>query len=310
MKKTLLVSLTVLFLLLLISSFFISDTIIIAGSQPLPVPATAAQRGINKTREWKQWWPMTPATDSSYSYNQLRFHRLLPELTSVRFLLQEDDREHEGAFVINTGKGDSSAIHYEVSLVNTHKNPISRIRHFFNAFSLKSSMDALLLKAAAFYANPDNIYGIHIINTWVKDSTLISTKMIKTDTPSIGDVYALIDKLNSYIQKNKGTIRNAPMLNITRLEANQVQAMVAIPLLRDIPATGDIVIKKMVLGKILETEITGDENAVWKGRQELKNYADDYLKLSPAIPFESLLTNRLQEKDKSRWKTRLSYPIF
>ena len=31
---------------------------------------------------------------------------------------------------------------------------------------------------------------------------------------------------------------------------------------------------------------------------------------SPAIPFESLVTNRMQEPDTSKWVTKIYYPGF
>jgi hypothetical protein len=86
--------------------------------------------------------------------------------------------------------------------------------------------------------------------------------------------------------------------------------MVAIPLLKDIPSSEEFTIKKMILGKILETVVIGDHQTIAKGFESLKNYASDYRKLAPAIPFQSLLTNRLQKKDSTKWKTRLSYPVY
>jgi hypothetical protein len=86
--------------------------------------------------------------------------------------------------------------------------------------------------------------------------------------------------------------------------------MVAIPLLKDIPSSEEFTIKKMILGNILETIVIGDRQTITNGFESLKNYASDYRKLAPAIPFQSLLTNRLQEKDSTKWKTRLSYPVY
>ena len=100
------------------------------------------------------------------------------------------------------------------------------------------------------------------------------------------------------------------MLNITRLDTVYVHTMVAIPLLSDIPSKPEFTIKKMILGNILETVVTGNETVIAKGLDALKNYAKDYNKLSPAIPFQSLLCNRLQEKDSTKWQTRLSLPIY
>ena len=66
----------------------------------------------------------------------------------------------------------------------------------------------------------------------------------------------------------------------------------------------------MVLGNILKAEVTGGLDRVKEGETELANYVDDYHKLSPAIPFQSLVTDRISQADSTKWITRLYYPIF
>jgi len=86
--------------------------------------------------------------------------------------------------------------------------------------------------------------------------------------------------------------------------------MVAIPTKSDLQSEGKFQLKKMVLGNILMAEVKGGVHIVMKGENELTNYMDDYKKLSPAIPFQSLITDRQLETDSSKWVTRLYYPIF
>ncbi len=66
----------------------------------------------------------------------------------------------------------------------------------------------------------------------------------------------------------------------------------------------------MFPGKILSTEIKGGEYAVETGFKELSNYISDNQLTSPAIPFQSLVTNRVMEPDTSKWITKLYYPIY
>jgi hypothetical protein len=42
----------------------------------------------------------------------------------------------------------------------------------------------------------------------------------------------------------------------------------------------------------------------------MKNYVEDNKKTSPAIPYQSLITNRLTETDTTKWVTKLYYPVF
>jgi hypothetical protein len=57
-------------------------------------------------------------------------------------------------------------------------------------------------------------------------------------------------------------------------------------------------------------EVKGGLFSVINGEEELTYYLSDYKKNSPAIPFQSLVTNRLLEIDTSKWVTKLYYPIF
>ncbi len=100
------------------------------------------------------------------------------------------------------------------------------------------------------------------------------------------------------------------MLNVHKDGPELYEAMVALPTKSDLLSTGNFQLKKMVLGKILMAEIKGGEHTIIKGEEELTNYVNDYKKISPAIPFQSLVTNRQQESDTSKWVTRLYYPIF
>ncbi len=65
----------------------------------------------------------------------------------------------------------------------------------------------------------------------------------------------------------------------------------------------------MVPGNFMVIEISGGDYAVREGERNLQNYIEDYGKIKMAIPFQSLITNRLAEPDSSRWKTRIYLPV-
>lgn len=70
------------------------------------------------------------------------------------------------------------------------------------------------------------------------------------------------------------------------------------------------IIKKMVAGKILISEIKGGSGNAEAGIKILESYMDDYHLTSPAISFQSLVTDRQKEKDSSKWVTKIYYPIM
>jgi hypothetical protein len=63
-------------------------------------------------------------------------------------------------------------------------------------------------------------------------------------------------------------------------------------------------------GNMLVTEVKGGQIEVNKASVQLLNYISDYNRTAPAIPFESLVTDRRKEPDSSKWITRIYYPVM
>jgi hypothetical protein len=66
----------------------------------------------------------------------------------------------------------------------------------------------------------------------------------------------------------------------------------------------------MILGSLLSATITGGPEKVRIAEQELENYVKDQQLVSPAIPFQSLVTDRRQLADSTQWISKVNYPIF
>jgi hypothetical protein len=66
----------------------------------------------------------------------------------------------------------------------------------------------------------------------------------------------------------------------------------------------------MILGYILVGEVKGGMVTVAAAEKRMADYAFDHQKTAPAIPFQSLITDRMQEKDTGKWITRIYYPVL
>ena len=66
----------------------------------------------------------------------------------------------------------------------------------------------------------------------------------------------------------------------------------------------------MVLGNILSVKVIGDRQVVANAFEQTKNYINDRVKTSPAIPFIVYNTNRMIEKDDSKWVSTIYYPVY
>ena len=63
-------------------------------------------------------------------------------------------------------------------------------------------------------------------------------------------------------------------------------------------------------GNILVAEVRGGVSTVKQAFRNLSNYVGDYGRQSPALPFESLVTDRLKETDTTKWVTKLYFPVY
>lgn len=187
-------------------------------------------------------------------------------------------------------------------------NPVTRIKNYFLAIGVKKNISEILQNAKTFLENNERVYGLRIIQQQVKDTILVSTKIISNGYPSTAEIYNLVKDLRGYIFSNGGTETNSPMLNVTK--DSMYNIMVAIPISTAIPATEKFLLKRMVPGKILVAEVKGGTYTANEALKQLTLYMIDNQLTSPAIPFQSLVTERSKEPDTTKWITKIYFPVF
>jgi hypothetical protein len=42
----------------------------------------------------------------------------------------------------------------------------------------------------------------------------------------------------------------------------------------------------------------------------MRNYISDHQYADAAVPYQSLITNRVTEKDTTKWVTKICYPVY
>jgi hypothetical protein len=63
-------------------------------------------------------------------------------------------------------------------------------------------------------------------------------------------------------------------------------------------------------GNLLIADVKGGPNTVNDAFEEVRMYMKDHKLVAPAMPFESMVTDRYLEKDTAKWVTKIYYPIF
>lgn len=208
-------------------------------------------------------------------------------------------------------RNDSVNINWRLNL-QCGFNPFNRIAIYFNLKKIKKTNEKILLALQIFLSSKKNVYGFNINRYTQADSTLISLKAFSLQYPTVEDIYKNIDKLKHYAAANAAATTNAPMLNITNDGTGKWLYMVALPIDKALDNKGEIIAKRMFAGgKILITDnITGGSATIKNALQNLENYKTDYGFMSPAIPFQSIVTDRMNQRDTTKWQTKLYYPVY
>lgn len=299
MRKTIL-SLTALITLCLAAVYvFIPSQIVIKGSKMVYQPTTSVIRGIMQTNRWPEWMP-----------KDIEIKVIGSLVATIQAEINVDQIQVPIVFSIKEGQNKSSTIDFETNMDNSQLSPIARIQYFIFAKKIQNKLDRVIEAASNYYNYSKGIYGFDMVETKVKDSSYLAIDQTLADTPSIDKVYEMVHHLEQYIIQKNGRAKGAPMVNITRVDEVNVYTQVAIPLERDIQVEGAFSIKKMVLGNLLSVSVEGDQSKVNLALEATKQYITDKQKYSPAIPFVIYNTNRQLEKDSSRWKSTINYPIF
>jgi effector-binding domain-containing protein len=278
---------------------FIPSQIEIKGRQMVYNPSASVIRGMMQTEKWSEWMP-----------KEVEIKVLGSLVATIQASLMMDGVQVPVEFFIENGENKNSIIGFVTSMDNRQWSPIARVQYYIYAKRIQSKLDHVLEAAKNHYNFSKGIYGFEIVETKVKDSSLITIDQTLNDTPSVVQIYQMVNQLEQYILSQNGKAKGAPMVNITRLDEKEIYTQVAIPLERDIPANGDFAIKKMVLGNLLSVEVQGNQAKVNDAFEATKQYINDKQKSSPAIPFIIYNTNRLTEKDASKWKSTINYPIY
>lgn len=299
MRKIILSVLAILLLSLTAVYLFIPSQISIKGSQMVYQPTTTVIRGMMQTSKWTEWMP-----------KEIELKITSSLVATIQTALNQDGVQVPVVFSIENGENKNALISFETSMDNSQWSPIARIQYYMFAKKIQSSLDRVLSSAVAYYNYSKGVYGFDIVETRVKDSSLITLDQTLNDTPSIDQIYQMVSQLEKQVIEKNGKVTGSPMVNITRVDVNEVYTQVALPLERDIAVSGGFAIKKMVLGNLLSVNVQGDQSKVNQAFEATKQYIIDKQKSSPAIPFVIYNTNRLLEKDPTRWISTINYPIY
>jgi hypothetical protein len=311
MFKKILVAFAAIIIVLFIRVFFIIQTEQLSNQEVI----IATTEGhvfdfLTNKAKWAAWWPGTvDKVSNEYIFN------------GYKFAIKKTSNSEVNLVTYNNGSAINTTISFIAADKSTVKvmwqgdavlsdNPIKRIAQFWEKGTTERQMMAILKHFKGFLEDDKNVYHIDVKLTKVKDSLVFAKQVVMNRYPDADNIYSMINHLKRQIKQQGAVQLDSPMLNVNQTNKNNFAVMVGIPVDKAISASDGASINKMVLGNILKASVYGGPNTIRNAVKQLENYRKDYGLISPAMPFESLATNRISQKDTSKWVTNLYYPIF
>ena len=263
----------------------------------------------------KQWWPKNSAiglksSDStSFNYQETNFKFFDATFNSSELIISKGSDDFKGAISSFFEGKNTIKLVCKISIKN-NLNPFKRVSNYYKATLIKKYITKILESFGNFIIKEENIYGLKIERSIVKDTLLLTVNKSINHYPSITETYKLVNELEKYAKNNLARKTNSPMFNVVETFKGNFNISIAIPVDKSIAANSEYYVKKMFPGNILEVEIKGGKNKIDNGFLQLKNYMNDFKLTSPAMPFEMMITDRSVERDTNKWVTKLYYPIF
>ncbi len=278
----------------------------------IKVNQTVAGRFISDASKWHNWWPginkQARNQDAKYHHNNFSYtvNQKLTYGDSV--IIKRKSILIKSLLNIIPINNDSVAIQWRGES-ESEINPFKRLNNYSGSSKNESSIEELLQSMKVFLEKKENVYGHSIDQIQVKDTILVVKRFTSNSYPTINEVYKLINNLRDYIYKAGAKETNYPMLHVIQ-DNFQFNTMVAIPVNKSINPNNEFLLKKMVPGKILVTEVRGGIHTINQAQKNIELYMNDHHLVAPAIPFHSLVTDRSTVADTTKWITKIYFPVM
>jgi hypothetical protein len=307
--KRFLYGIIVIVVLVIGVGFFLPSNQVKSLTANATTPFDGISRVIVNKQYWGNWWPGIVRNDSTLVFENSELHIDMVLLNGFKGQVLNTSiptfLELQTIATYNAETALTFNINFSFS-----KNPFLKLYQYVVYRSEQKQYEQLFNKLTLSFSNVQRVYGFDIRMEKVPNAYYVSTKNYLNHYPTIEEVYASIEEVNDFILAQKSKVVNYPIFNVFKEGENQYLLMVAVASDREIPSQGKFLQKNMMLGNIVVAGVQGGNSRIEKCKEAVQFYVNDFRKVSPAIAFERLITNRLQEKDSSKWVTTVNYPVF
>jgi effector-binding domain-containing protein len=312
MKKVFIAFLALAILVLSCVYIFIPGQLTIRHHENVKTNANWAFKYVMAVNEWQKWWPADSSDDKTrdglFLYEGLSFKPDSLFYNALTIAIEKNGNVMNSKLYVLPLVNQKAQLSWECK-TNTTYNPVVRWQQYQNALKIKKSMTDILNTYKNWLEIPVNIYGFDVKEGKIKDTMLVATRAIFKTYPSPKQVDSVMQGLRNYIAKNNAAINGYPMLNVINNEKGVYEAQMALPVNRPVPETQAISMKRMFGGNTLVTTIKGGNYTIAKAYEACEWYKNDHSRTSPAIPFQSMITDRVAVPDTAQWVTMIYFPV-
>ncbi|MET0635605.1 MAG: GyrI-like domain-containing protein [Chitinophagaceae bacterium] len=304
---------SVLFLILLI--VFISSVYLFTSparsfhaAVEIPVSAEGGFRSIYNQVNWDKWWPGEKIADNHFRFGKHEYRIRDKQLSSLTIDITGSGDSLASRLNLIISGADSLGLVW-IGFGPSSSNILTRMKWSLDQ-SLHKETQVILDSLRSFYSKEENIYGFPVTATRITDTALISVSKTMAGMPSTTEIYSMLDKLHAYTSSIGIREINSPMLNISRA-GDSILVRVAIPIEKRVPDSGDLQYRWMLPGGLMcVATVTGGPHTALNAVTTMETYLKDHGLNQPAIPYQSLVTDRRAEPDTSKWITKIYCPYF
>jgi len=309
MKKLVFIVVGVLVLSVACVYIFIPRTITVERVEKVGCNAAPIFRIMRDEQKWVDWWPdRDRATPGAYSYNGYQYRPTKLSYYNVDVSMTGPSSEVTGRISVIPVSKDSTVLQWVCSLPEA-ENIFERIKYFRLAGSLGSDIGNILSRAAAFLGVQKNLYGVTFREGSTTDTYLAAMRIMFPAYPTTKETYGMIGSIQAYIRENGAKQTSYPIMNIDHIDSGW-RTTVSVP--TDIPlkGKGPVYFMRLIPAKFLIADVQGGDSTVEAAVKGMNNYILDYRRTVMAMPYRTLVTDRIEQPDTSKWLTRIYCPVF
>lgn len=307
--KKLLLSFVVLLIIALIVVLILPSEQTVTQSVVFDSPIEAPTRLVSNPKKWTAWWPGEKINDTLFVYRQTRYH--ITKVLLNGFQATATNGKLQATVNFNFFVAGSTSAQFNINAVHIFSaNPFIKALQYISWPGVKDSYSSFMQQVQTNFSTTEKVYGFNIERQQLSYATFISLKQPYDHIPTVAEIDSLVTELKQYVISRQGRVMDHPIMNVYPSKNNGYEAMVAMATDKPLPSTNRYFLKNMVLGGyVMVAEVKGGEQLINSCKQEMENYVQDHRKSSPAIPFQQMITNRVQVKDSTQWITKLYYPV-